>query len=78
MDGGWMYALRLIGQQNLVAGCTGNNTIEQCFGTQDESQYNGTDLYQTWRLWTFQYCTQWGYLTVSPVGHPPDLVEIAR
>ncbi|EIM81403.1 peptidase S28 [Stereum hirsutum FP-91666 SS1] len=53
-------------KDNLVAGCTGTNTIEQCFGTQDESQYNGTDLYQTWRLWTFQYCTQWGYLTTAP------------
>lgn len=30
---------------------------------------------QTWRLWTYQYCTEWGYITVSG---DPDLSMGAR
>lgn len=39
-------------------------TVEDCFGTNDDAKYQVTDLSQDWRLWVFQYCTQWGYLTV--------------
>jgi hypothetical protein len=38
--------------------------VEDCFGTNDDAKYQVTDLSQDWRLWVFQYCTQWGYLTV--------------
>ena len=40
-------------------------THEQCFGTNNDSLYQETGLDQDWRLWTYQYCTQWGYITVS-------------
>ncbi len=39
-------------------------TVEDCFGTNEDAKYQITDLSQDWRLWVFQYCTQWGYLTV--------------
>ena len=39
-------------------------TTEDCFGTNDASRYQVTGLVEDWRLWVFQYCTQWGYLTV--------------
>jgi len=39
-------------------------SVEDCFGTNDDLKYQVADLDQDWRLWVFQYCTQWGYLTV--------------
>lgn len=36
----------------------------QCFGTFDDDQYTGTSLDNTWRLWLFQVCTEWGYFFV--------------
>ncbi|EKM49563.1 uncharacterized protein PHACADRAFT_265104 [Phanerochaete carnosa HHB-10118-sp] len=46
-------------------------TIEECFGTYDNSAYEGTSLEDTWRLWLFQVCTEWGYFsTAPPVGYP--------
>ncbi|KAI0062858.1 peptidase S28 [Artomyces pyxidatus] len=55
-------------RENIVASCPTDAgfTIEECFGTNDASLYQATDLSQTWRLWAFQYCTQWGYLTTAP------------
>lgn len=37
----------------------------QCFGTFDDDLFQGTSLDQTWRLWLFQVCTEWGYFSVS-------------
>ncbi|KAM5542175.1 hypothetical protein V8D89_004048 [Ganoderma adspersum] len=40
---------------------------DQCFGTiTDKAHYLQTDLSQTWRLWQFQVCTQWGFFTTPP------------
>lgn len=52
--------------QNVVNLCSqdASLTVEDCFGTNDDSRYQVTDLDQDWRLWVFQFCTQWGYLTV--------------
>jgi hypothetical protein len=52
--------------QNVVNLCSRDTgmTIEDCFGTNDDSRYQVADLGQDWRLWVFQFCTQWGYLTV--------------
>ncbi|KAI0735846.1 peptidase S28 [Earliella scabrosa] len=39
----------------------------QCFGSiTDPDFYAQTDLSQTWRLWNFQVCTQWGFLMTPP------------
>ncbi|KAI0762442.1 peptidase S28 [Fomes fomentarius] len=40
---------------------------DQCFGSiTDKEFYEQTDLSQTWRLWNFQVCTQWGFLMTPP------------
>jgi len=41
-------------------------TVEDCFGTFNDTQYQETGLDQDWRLWMFQVCTQWGYFTTTP------------
>ncbi len=46
--------------------------IGQCFGTiTDKAFYQRTDLSQTWRLWQFQVCTQWGFFMVRTVSYLP-------
>ncbi|KAH9057717.1 peptidase S28 [Lactarius vividus] len=61
-------------RENVVSLCPqeAGFTTEDCFGTNDASRYQVTGLLEGWRLWTFQYCTQWGYLTV------PSLTIISR
>lgn len=38
---------------------------EQCFGTFDDAKFQETTLDNTWRLWVFQVCTEWGYFSVT-------------
>ncbi|KAF8228544.1 peptidase S28 [Tricholoma matsutake] len=56
-------------KEHVVSGCSSNQTIEECFGTFDDAQYQKTTLDQSWRLWLFQVCTQWGYYTTAPPDH---------
>ncbi|KAK1922604.1 serine carboxypeptidase S28-domain-containing protein [Papiliotrema laurentii] len=44
--------------------------IEDCFGSSDDEKFRDTDLSQTWRLWLFQVCTQWGYFMPAPLEGP--------
>ncbi|KAG6919235.1 hypothetical protein DXG01_008031 [Tephrocybe rancida] len=53
-------------KKHYVSQCPENKTVEECFGTFDDSQYQITTLDQDWRLWQFQVCTQWGYFTTAP------------
>ncbi|KAI0247491.1 peptidase S28 [Lactifluus subvellereus] len=64
-------------RENVVALCPPDAglTMEDCFGTNDDSRYQVTDLGQEWRLWVFQYCTQWGYLTTAPPGGTPTIIS---
>jgi hypothetical protein len=48
--------------------CPSTATSDECFGTLNDTDFQQTDLSQTWRLWQFQVCTQWGFFD-SP---PPD------
>ncbi|GJE99300.1 peptidase S28 [Phanerochaete sordida] len=60
-------------KENYVSLCPvdAGATIEQCFGTYDDSAYSGTSLEDTWRLWLFQVCTEWGYFfSAPPEGYP--------
>ncbi|KIP08945.1 hypothetical protein PHLGIDRAFT_29302 [Phlebiopsis gigantea 11061_1 CR5-6] len=50
-------------------------TVEQCFGTYDDSAYHGTSLDNTWRLWLFQVCTEWGYFSTAPPEGYPRIVS---
>ncbi|KAG8798043.1 hypothetical protein FRC17_007571, partial [Serendipita sp. 399] len=47
---------------------------EDCFGTHDAIKFQGTSLQETWRLWTFQVCTEWGYFIPAPPD--PNLPSI--
>ncbi|KAH9891563.1 peptidase S28 [Cubamyces lactineus] len=56
-------------RENYVTQCSGS--VEDCFGTFDDAKFQETTLDQTWRLWLFQVCTEWGYFsTAPPAGHP--------
>jgi hypothetical protein len=44
--------------------------IEDCFGSHDDSKFLDDGLDQTWRLWLFQVCTQWGYFMPAPLDGP--------
>ncbi|WVN88054.1 uncharacterized protein L203_103253 [Cryptococcus depauperatus CBS 7841] len=59
-------------RERIVTQCPGrsNADIQECFSTQDDSSFRKTDLSQTWRLWIFQVCTQWGYFMPAPKGGP--------
>ncbi|GLB38681.1 putative peptidase S28 [Lyophyllum shimeji] len=59
-------------KQHVVSRCPADQTVEQCFGTFNDTQYQVTTLDQDWRLWQFQVCTQWGYFTTAPLNqkHP--------
>ncbi|KAI0039734.1 peptidase S28 [Auriscalpium vulgare] len=66
------YAQYII--ENYIAWCDG--TLDECFGTSDDSHYQVYDLSETWRLWMFQTCTQWGYYTTStPSPQIPTIVS---
>ncbi|WVR08970.1 hypothetical protein IAU60_006029 [Kwoniella sp. DSM 27419] len=49
--------------------------IEDCFGTQNATKFQETDLDQTWRLWLFQVCTQWGYFMPAPPAGLPSILS---
>ncbi|KAH8977627.1 peptidase S28 [Lactarius akahatsu] len=64
-------------RENVVSLCPqeAGLTTEDCFGTNDPSRYQVTGLVEGWRLWTFQYCTQWGYLTTAPPTSIPTIIS---
>ncbi|KAI9510982.1 peptidase S28 [Russula earlei] len=64
-------------RENVVTLCPQDAglTVEDCFGTSDDSKYQATDLDQDWRLWVFQFCTQWGYLTTAPPMGTPTIIS---
>ncbi|ORY33065.1 serine carboxypeptidase S28-domain-containing protein [Naematelia encephala] len=45
-------------------------SIQDCFGSDNDAKFQVTDLSQTWRLWLFQVCTQWGYFQIAPTDGP--------
>jgi hypothetical protein len=53
-------------KKNVVSKCSGSHTIEDCFGTYDDTKFQDTGLDQDWRLWLFQVCIEWGYFTTAP------------
>ncbi|KAI9455808.1 peptidase S28 [Lactarius psammicola] len=64
-------------RENVVSLCPqeAGLTTEDCFGTNDASRYQVTGLVEDWRLWVFQYCTQWGYLTTAPPSSIPTIIS---
>ncbi|KAH9958388.1 peptidase S28 [Lactifluus volemus] len=64
-------------RENIVVLCPQDMglTVEDCFGTNEDSKYQITDLSEDWRPWVFQYCTQWGYLTTAPPVGIPTIIS---
>ncbi|KAI1463360.1 peptidase S28 [Daldinia caldariorum] len=56
-----------------VARCSGDQ--DACFTTYDPEFYAQDDISQTWRLWQYQVCTQWGYLQTGS-GVPEDQLPL--
>ncbi|KAI1474070.1 peptidase S28 [Daldinia eschscholtzii] len=59
--------------QTSVARCAGDQ--DACFTTYDPEFYARDDISQTWRLWQYQVCTQWGYLQTGS-GVPEDQLPL--
>ncbi|KAI1458953.1 peptidase S28 [Annulohypoxylon moriforme] len=59
--------------QTSVASCSGSQ--DACFSTHDAAFYANDDITQTWRLWQYQVCTQWGYLQTGS-GVPEDQLPL--
>lgn len=55
---------------NVVEQCPEEVGVEACFGSHNDTAYQSTDLKQTWRLWMFQVCTQWGYFMPAHTDGP--------
>ncbi|KAG2370312.1 serine carboxypeptidase S28-domain-containing protein [Suillus spraguei] len=51
-------------KENYVSQC--DTSVEDCFGTYNDSNFLVTGLDQEWRLWLFQVCTEWGYFSTAP------------
>ncbi|KAF9031430.1 peptidase S28 [Panaeolus papilionaceus] len=50
-------------------------TAESCFGSNNVTSYQQTGLDQTWRLWQFQVCTEWGFFTTAPPPNVPRIIS---
>lgn len=46
-------------EQRGVAGCLeSGQTADECFGNRRKEKNQQDDITQTWRCWTYQYCTE--------------------
>lgn len=59
-------------KKHIVSKCPEEFGVEECFGTFDDAKFQDIELENTWRLWLFQVCTEWGYFFTAPpdVKHP--------
>ncbi|PCH40119.1 peptidase S28 [Wolfiporia cocos MD-104 SS10] len=62
-------------KEKFVSRCPDGVSIEDCFGTYDDAKFRGTSLDETWRLWVFQVCTQWGYFEIAPPAGYPRIIS---
>lgn len=59
-----------------MAGCYGIQ--DECFSTHDQTFYHQDDASQSWRLWPYQYCTEWGFLQTGSGVPKNQLPLISR
>lgn len=48
-------------KEHVAVECPDSLTQDECFGTFNATSFKANSLDETWRLWTYQYCTEWGY-----------------
>ncbi|KAI1339421.1 peptidase S28 [Xylariaceae sp. FL0016] len=69
------HMLNWIGYVNKTSASSCNSEDQdECFSTYDAEFYAQDDISQEWRLWPYQYCTQWGYLQTG--NTPPDVLPL--
>lgn len=56
-----MYGFAEYVRREVASTCKEPKDQDGCFGTYDVEQYKRDSLEEEWRLWTWQYCTEWGY-----------------
>lgn len=44
--------------QQGISDCLAGQTADECFGSRNETFFEQDDISQTWRGWTYQYCTE--------------------
>ncbi|KAG8970253.1 hypothetical protein FRC03_010443 [Tulasnella sp. 419] len=64
-------------REEIVPLCPENSSVEECFGTYDDSKYQDISDLSSWRAWSFQVCTEWGYFMPAP-GDPEQRSLLSR
>ncbi|KAI1169409.1 peptidase S28 [Nemania serpens] len=72
------YVLNYVGYYLPRAASCKSVNQDDCFGTYDTSFYSQDSISQSWRLWPYQYCTQWGYLQTGSGVPRNELPLISR
>ncbi|CAK7210229.1 hypothetical protein SCUCBS95973_000708 [Sporothrix curviconia] len=68
--------LNYIGWVRATHPCKGpGQSQDQCFSNRNATFYRQDDSAQRWRSWSYQYCTQWGYLATGS-GVPHDRLPL--
>ncbi|KAL1901063.1 hypothetical protein Sste5346_002130 [Sporothrix stenoceras] len=68
--------LNFIGWVQATHTCnTTEKTQDQCFTNRNATFFEQDDITQHWRAWSYQYCTQWGYLATGS-GVPQDQLPL--
>ncbi|KAI0159956.1 peptidase S28 [Hypoxylon sp. FL1284] len=67
--------LNYIGYVNSTSVARCRRDQDACFSTHDSAFYSNDDITQSWRLWQYQVCTQWGYLQTGS-GVPEDKLPL--
>jgi len=63
-------------RKHVVSRCPDGWTVEECFGSNDPELYLDSSLNSTWRAWTYQVCTEWGYFQIaSPNPDHPSIIS---
>ncbi|KAG9017151.1 hypothetical protein FRB90_001575 [Tulasnella sp. 427] len=53
-------------RKEVVSLCPDDMTVEDCFGTYDDSKFRDDTTPSSWKAWTFQVCNTWGYFMPAP------------
>ncbi|KAI0867613.1 peptidase S28, partial [Hypoxylon argillaceum] len=72
------YVLNYVGYNAPYAASCTTTDQDECFSTYDTSFYAQDSISQSWRLWPYQYCTQWGFLQTGSGVPKNQLPLISR
>ncbi|KAI1283522.1 peptidase S28 [Xylaria sp. FL0933] len=72
------HVLNYVGYYLPRAASCGSEDQDECFSTYDTEFYSQDSISQSWRLWPYQYCTQWGFLQTGSGVPKNELPLISR